>query len=463
MSEVVENTSLAPEEVADVAATPAEMPDSHAHLNIREMSPQEAIEKCSYLAEMALKDRPLAESMASYTIDAKNQEAAMQASGMDKQAIKSQKFAAAQKQFQARIAETQKPQAEPAPQTTETQIPKPSAVDIPEAIKTFEPTVESLPQEFPLEAAIALQEATQQPVIVQETPIINTLHVSKSAEQQVEAARVEQPAEAAPAAQPDAPPSIQPIEKTITVTVQPEQSVSSPPETVVVLSNETTEFIELPLDKAPVAEQSTIVPEAPTLEEAPATPLEDNAEVLVVPTLETIKEPFELEVSSIEEQKPFEAAIEPLQDALPPVFTEQLDELSPPDKEAVTPVLQEIATVVQTIAELKTDVETINPQMLEGAQERLETLVITLAEQLHITCDPETIEQITVALIRSNLQPDQLEQLLRQEADLEKDGTHEAKLFRQRAAGTLASDVAHTLTQFLGIFALRHSAAAIEI
>jgi hypothetical protein len=475
MPALAENTPVALEETA-TATSPADMqetqtivanperPSSHPDIGSGEMSPEDAIKECTYLAGVALRNPTLARSMASATLESQKQESAMHQQGMGDQEIRSQQLAASRERFRAMAKARQTSPAEAAPAVEAVQTPEPAATTpASEVLKPFEPEIELLQEAIkpPLEVIVALQKTIDEPpVIAKELRASPVPRASKPVEQ-----RVEVEAEAAPPLDP-APvrqPITKPTEK-ILEPAQPERPASLPPETetVITLSQETAEPIELPLDEVAATEQVMDLPpivteiQAEIVEEFPLTPPEATIETQHAPVIETVTEPKVFD----EQEPPLKAAIEPLQDALPAVFIEQLDELPPQEQTAIAPVLQEITGVIQTITALKAETETIDQPALEEAVEQLETLVTVVAEQLDLSYSPETIEQFAAALIESGLPPEQLQQLLVHEVDLEKDGMHEAKLFQQHAAGTLAADVAQTITQFLGIFALRHITAA---
>jgi hypothetical protein len=127
--------------------------------------------------------------------------------------------------------------------------------------------------------------------------------------------------------------------------------------------------------------------------------------------------------------------------------TPRLAELEIEAKEAVVPLLQEIVKTVQAVEMLAT--EGVKPDAIEPKQAKLDALVIELFERIGIeTYETEDIRQFITMLLRPDFQPSQPEELV--VADLEREGTREAKLHFSQFVSDGFSDVEEAAERLLG-------------
>ncbi|HVV66926.1 MAG TPA: hypothetical protein VHB72_02540 [Candidatus Saccharimonadales bacterium] len=134
------------------------------------------------------------------------------------------------------------------------------------------------------------------------------------------------------------------------------------------------------------------------------------------------------------------------------VVTESLGELKDEDKVEAALVLTTIAETVNLIK--KFEDSPADPEAIETIQAELEDAVITLFKRLSIEYERDDVEQFIAILSRPDFQLPQPEAKEFNFADLEHDGTQEAKIHFSSASGSIASTVGHNLELLLGTFAL---------
>lgn len=128
---------------------------------------------------------------------------------------------------------------------------------------------------------------------------------------------------------------------------------------------------------------------------------------------------------------------------------ERLTELEPEAKEAVLPVVQDIVTVVAELQQFSID--EAEPEIVEAAEAQCEGLIMVLLETLGIEYEEEGIKAFMSIVLRPDFQPSmQAEEVI--EADLEHDGTREAKRHFTTQFTLVAAEA--RLQQLLGTFAL---------
>lgn len=104
---------------------------------------------------------------------------------------------------------------------------------------------------------------------------------------------------------------------------------------------------------------------------------------------------------------------------------ERLHELRGEEKETAALTIGEIVETMLVLEALKTD--EAEPEMIEAVQMKLEDSVVELVTQLGLKFEPEVIEKFVAALHRSIDQPSKTQAAETITADLENEGTHEAK------------------------------------
>lgn len=110
---------------------------------------------------------------------------------------------------------------------------------------------------------------------------------------------------------------------------------------------------------------------------------------------------------------------------------ERLSELEDEDKEAVALVLEGIVETVHVIKAF--EVEAAKPEVIEAMQVELEVLMIVLFSQIGVNYETEDVKDFTALLLRSDFQPSKPIAKIDDTADLERNGTREAKpSFSQR-------------------------------
>ncbi len=119
-----------------------------------------------------------------------------------------------------------------------------------------------------------------------------------------------------------------------------------------------------------------------------------------------------------------ESSVLPLP-AIAVTVAERLEELAVEQQVAVAPLLQNITETVQRIETLVT--AKAAPEVVETAQVELEEAIIMFFEQLDIEYEEEDVRRFITVLLRPDFRPAPAAPKLR-EADLEHDGTREAKL-----------------------------------
>lgn len=125
---------------------------------------------------------------------------------------------------------------------------------------------------------------------------------------------------------------------------------------------------------------------------------------------------------------------------------EQLSELEDEQKEAIALVMVDIIKAECSIEALAA--EESEPETIEVMQAELEEAVIELFEQLDIEYDDEDVETFITILHRPDFQPPQPETDINA-ADLEHDGTHEAKINLSQQIGSIA-DTKNKIQHLLG-------------
>ena len=157
---------------------------------------------------------------------------------------------------------------------------------------------------------------------------------------------------------------------------------------------------------------------------------------------------------SLNETLPIPETMLPLARAV----AERLDALEPEERVLVAPMLQEIVGIAQLITTI--EVSDDEATSLPGAVERLETQVAVLFERLGLAYEAEDIQQFTRLLLQPDFRPPtRRTQAALLEADLEHDGTHEAKTDRHASAAVLLANLEHDLSSMLGSLVLLHYAA----
>ncbi|HEX7368063.1 MAG TPA: hypothetical protein VF261_00195 [Candidatus Saccharimonadales bacterium] len=148
-----------------------------------------------------------------------------------------------------------------------------------------------------------------------------------------------------------------------------------------------------------------------------------------------------------------DAGESPATETLPDVtatVAKRLVELKHEDKDTEATALT-IADVVETIRTIKVlEAGKAEPETIEATQTELEELVAVLFEQLDVEYTAKDVEAFAAILLRPDFQPSQPAAAeTNNEADLEHDGTHEAKFHFLRLAGSI-TDAEDTTQHFLG-------------
>jgi len=140
---------------------------------------------------------------------------------------------------------------------------------------------------------------------------------------------------------------------------------------------------------------------------------------------------------------------------LPPIVhavTEILIELEPDKKETVVPMVQDIVAVMAKLQRLTIDKAPL--ESVATAKAYCEKLIIVLFETLDIKYEEEDIKAFMSVIMHSDFQPPiQTEKVI--EADLEHDGTREAK--RNFTTRYIILAARARLQQLLGAFVLFHA------
>lgn len=170
-----------------------------------------------------------------------------------------------------------------------------------------------------------------------------------------------------------------------------------------------------------------------------------------------LTDPSELPVADVLQN----IEVRPIPEAAPvPAITlvvaERLDECTVGEKAVVVPILQTIMKTVQVLEALKVepvseplDIEVITVQLVEQ--------VVYLFEQLGIKYETENIEQFIRVLLKPDFQSLQREAAESDTADLEHDGTHEAKRHFVQVVSNGLADVEYDAERLLGRLILLNS------
>lgn len=108
------------------------------------------------------------------------------------------------------------------------------------------------------------------------------------------------------------------------------------------------------------------------------------------------------------------------------IVAQRLDECAADEKEEIAPMLQDIVDTIEVLEMLEAEPIT-EPEVTESVSAQLEEQIIILFEQLGIEYKAEDIEKFMLVLIKSDFKPQQREITENETVDIEHDGTHEAK------------------------------------
>lgn len=95
--------SLGMQNQAEQTAESYELPESHANIDVENLTINGTIAACKFLADVARTNPTLAQNMVKNTINSKKQELEMRQNGMDEKAIKSQKWAEMRKKQNEKV------------------------------------------------------------------------------------------------------------------------------------------------------------------------------------------------------------------------------------------------------------------------------------------------------------------------------------------------------------------------
>jgi len=134
---------------------------------------------------------------------------------------------------------------------------------------------------------------------------------------------------------------------------------------------------------------------------------------------------------------------------------ERLVGATPEEKEVITPVLQEIVVAIQAVEAVETE-----PEALEGTEAimvNLKEKILELFDLLGFEYEPEDVEGFIAVLLRPDFQPQKLSEVKAVQADLEHDGTHEAKRHFTQIVNDSIADVEDEMERLLGKLVFLHS------
>ncbi|MDQ3094128.1 MAG: hypothetical protein M3Q70_03055 [bacterium] len=133
-------------------------------------------------------------------------------------------------------------------------------------------------------------------------------------------------------------------------------------------------------------------------------------------------------------------------------FSNSLSELSNEDKIILSPTLQEIADVVQTLDYLKT--EEVDPELTKVAEQELRELVIILLEALDLNHDNENVEALITTLLKvKNLKQPRPDIVNFSTSYIENQGTYELKK-QSSPLVNLLTNIEQNAARLLGRFVL---------
>jgi hypothetical protein len=473
-------------DVPQAAAVTPEMPVSHANVDPQTLTKDGLIKACSYFAGIAAKNPALANKMAEGAVQAARHGNSAETGAADP-------FAALRERRKQKAAERENAKPKESLAESEPAEEAVAPITVNEALTPVEATPPT-PAETPAPVVrpsiliTAAKKETPQPEVLPVAPPAMEVPTEASVTKAEIAPPVAEPpvmAEVVPAAETVATyepplayaelPDIAPSPEVPATEYEPWSAAerSLPPLEATAESAEPVELTYPPLPEIAVTEITASPTEAPIVEasmaiptiEAPATQpaveqvtwadeLDKEPEGLFndfTETLQVFVAPAKQE-SSVAAETNIEDTSHAVVPPIAVIVAERLTTIEPAQKETVVPVVHDIVIAAQTVEVLMT--QKAEPEAIEAAVAQLEEQIVELFEQLGIEYAPQDIEQFMRVLFRRDFVPPQPEPAITQTANLETDGTHEAKSPWMHWAATVWDEVERDMQHLIGSFAL---------